>query len=168
MKTSKRLLSATLILFLLNGVLLSILNRHVQRGLGLKRQMDTLQSDVLSYDVLAREYDELKGNLNQLIETLPSSYSEYAAFAEDLSKSATLSGVVMVIGSDDLTKSAKPTDAKNAKVPVSLELSGRYPQMVEFFNRLDGIPYYFSIKEMAMDKKEDTLITTVKLDLSLR
>lgn len=155
-------------LIVLNGFLLHIVMQNKKKLSQSQAKLVTLQSQLREQDILLQQYTDLEGYIHQVSQSLPENFSQFATFTQELSTIASQSGQKITLASEDKPKEEKHSFGTEKIVPVTIELNGTYPSLVDYLSKLNQIPYYFEITEFLIEAKATGVNTTIKLNLFVR
>lgn len=152
------------ILILINFYLSSRINGLVKTKKSLDAKLSSVAHQKQELDALANQYNQLHSNINNLSTLFPKNDEDFAYFSEELSSTASSSGIRLVQTFEELSAVKTDPDGKK-KVPLTLEISGDYLKLVDFLTKINQLPYYFAIEQMSVLNDETGIKSTVKLSL---
>lgn len=143
-----------------------------QKELAMKKQLELGDSQKRTSQLieLSRKYDDAKARLSDIDRALPRE-SKQAEMLLELRDAAATSGVQ--ISSLQFTGTATPKNATTNQallqadlyvLPISLRLSGTYPQLIDFMQKLNGLGRLNSVTSLTTSK----IITSAdRLDITM-
>lgn len=131
-------------------------------------ELSGLDEEENQLNELNGQYSRYKSSIETLTLALPGNDVEFASFAQTLSTIASQSGVLLKINSEDDLHDEKKASGVFRKATSSILVAGSFPQIEDFYRRLENTPYYFSLDELSVEGKEEGVESDAKIVIYMR
>lgn len=155
---------------ILNGVLFLKINEASQKKQQATNYHELLLRQKNSLDELNNVVLKRQKDITNLKDMLPLTLQDFVQFTADLSAAATESAQVIKLASEQQPRVEKKERLAYRTEAVTMELDGRYLDLLRFFEHLDNLPYFYSLEQIKIQKESqgEGVKTSVKVLLYMQ